>query len=82
MEKQIKSLRKYLGRVVKDIKKKARQALSQDVSLEDMLEKAKQLLSQTKASKNNLYSLHAPEVECIFRDKAHKCYKFGVKVLE
>ena len=26
------------------------------------------------------YSLHAPEVECIGKGKAHKPYEFGVKV--
>ena len=30
-------------------------------------------------SKNKLYSLHAPEVECISKGKAHKPYEFGVK---
>ena len=27
-----------------------------------------------------IYSLHAPEVECIGKGKAHKPYEFGVKV--
>ncbi|MBT5029518.1 MAG: hypothetical protein HOM97_14075 [Nitrospina sp.] len=27
-----------------------------------------------------LYSLHAPEVECIAKGKAHKKYEFGCKV--
>src|SRR4051794_33391582 len=27
-----------------------------------------------------VYSLHAPEVECIGKDKPHKPYEFGVKV--
>jgi IS5 family transposase len=27
-----------------------------------------------------VYSLHAPEVECIGKDKAHRPYEFGVKV--
>jgi len=29
---------------------------------------------------NKLYSLHAPEVECISKGKAHKSYLFDVKV--
>ncbi len=29
---------------------------------------------------NKIYSLHAPEVECIGKGKAHKPYEFGVKV--
>jgi IS5 family transposase len=27
-----------------------------------------------------VYSLHAPEVECIGRGKAHRPYEFGIKV--
>jgi len=29
---------------------------------------------------NKIYSLHAPEVECIGKGKAHKKYEFGCKV--
>jgi len=36
-------------------------------------------LAQQKQDKNKLYSLHAPEVECISKGKAHKRYEFGVK---
>jgi IS5 family transposase len=35
---------------------------------------------QGKHSKNKLYSIHAPEVECISKGKAHKRYEFGCKV--
>ena len=45
-----------------------------------MLQKAERLLNQTKASPKKLYSLHAPEVECIAKGKAHKKYEFGSKV--
>ena len=34
---------------------------------------------QTRTSKNKLYSIHAPEVECIAKGKAHKRYEFGCK---
>lgn len=44
------------------------------------LDKANRLLSQTKDSPNKLYSLQAPEVECIAKGKAHKRYEFGCKV--
>jgi len=40
---------------------------------------AKRLLAQQKQDRNKLYSLHAPEVECICKGKAHKRYEFGVK---
>ncbi|MFQ5687613.1 MAG: transposase [Candidatus Scalindua sp.] len=33
-----------------------------------------------KTSMNKVYSIHAPEVECISKGKAHKKYEFGCKV--
>jgi IS5 family transposase len=45
----------------------------------ETLEKVERLLNQTKHQSNKLYSFHAPEVECIAKDKAHKKYEFGVK---
>ena len=38
------------------------------------------LLAQQRHDHNKFYSLHAPEVECIAKGKAHKKYEFGVKV--
>jgi len=38
------------------------------------------LLKRSKNSKNKLYSLHSPEVECISKGKSHKRYEFGNKV--
>ena len=35
---------------------------------------------QKRDNKNKLYSLHAEEVECISKGKAHKKYEFGCKV--
>ena len=40
----------------------------------------KRLLVQLRHDKKQLYALHAPEVECAAKDKAHKRYEFGVKV--
>lgn len=78
MGKQIKKLKIYLGRVARDIERK----VSPDLKpfFQDLLGKANQLISQTKTSPNKLYSLHAPEVECIGKGKAHKRYEFGCKV--
>ena len=44
------------------------------------LQLAQRLLKQEKTSKNKLYSIHAPELECISKGKAHKRYEFGCKV--
>ena len=40
----------------------------------------RRLLNQKKNDKNKLYSVHAPEVECISKGKARQRYEFGVKV--
>ena len=37
-------------------------------------------MKQTRTSKNKLYSVHEPHVECIAKGKSHKCYEFGNKV--
>jgi len=79
MRSRVKKLRTYLGRVVRDIERKiARQVHKQAVFTQE-LGLAKRLLAQQKQDKNKLYSLHAPEVECISKGKAHKRYEFGVK---
>lgn len=78
MAKQVKKLKTYLGRVVRDIERKAGEEIKPFFA--DLLDKAKRLLSQTKNSPDKLYSLHAPEVECIAKGKAHKRYEFGCKV--
>lgn len=40
---------------------------------------AERLLNQEKKSKEKLYSLCHPEVECISKGKAYKKYEFGCK---
>ncbi len=44
------------------------------------LQRAERIRMQQRHSKNKLYALHAPEVECIGKGKARKPYEFGVKV--
>ena len=72
-----KTLHTLLARVVRDLERKAIQI---DPSLQDYLQRAEKLLSQTQKSKDKLYSIDAPEVECISKGKAHKRYEFGCKV--
>ena len=79
-KKQIKKLRTYLGRVTRDIERKALGRKELAESFASLLEMAKRLFSQKRDDKNKLYSLHAPEVECIAKGKAHKKYEFGCKV--
>jgi transposase, IS5 family len=49
-------------------------------ALTTLLARADQIRTQTRHSKNKLYALHAPEVECISKGKARNRYEFGVKV--
>jgi len=51
-----------------------------DKDLAELLQLSQRLLTQKRNDKNKLYSLHAPEVECISKGKAHKKYEFGCKV--
>ncbi len=44
------------------------------------LARAERIRTQQRHSKNKLYALHAPEVECIGKGKARKPCEFGVKV--
>ena len=72
-----RQLKTYLGRVHRDIVRKAGKI---DPELMQLLEQSSRLQAQTRDSKNKLYSIHAPEVECISKGKAHKRYEFGCKV--
>lgn len=38
------------------------------------------VLSQTRHSKDKVYSIHEPEVACIAKGKSHKPYEFGSKI--
>jgi IS5 family transposase len=79
--KMTRQLKTILGRVVRDIERKAHKLRGQiaDEPLRELLAMAQRLLAQTRTSKNKLYSVHAPEVECIAKGKAHKRYEFGCK---
>jgi len=80
MKREIKKLKNYLGRTVRDIERQIKDSLALQVEFTDLLDKAKQLLSQEKKSTDKLYSLHAPEAYCISKGKAGKPYEFGCKV--
>lgn len=75
-QKETKKLKQYLGRITRELRKKA--VVSEE--FEVLLCRSEQLLNQRKDDKNKLYSCHAPEVECIAKGKTHKKYEFGCKV--
>lgn len=76
--KEFKKVKSYLGRVTRDIRRQV--DLSKDAELAFLISQSEQLLKQEKSTPKKLYSLHAPEVECIAKGKAHKKYEFGCKV--
>jgi len=79
MHREVKRLHTYLGRVVRDIERRTAGQTAQQAAFADELALAERLLNQQRHDKNKLYSLHAPEVECISKGKAHKRYEFGIK---
>ena len=78
--KQVRKLKTYLGRVLRDIERKVSDSSEVQDRFASLFETAHRLLQQQRHDKNKLYSLHAPEVECIAKGKAHKKYEFGCKV--
>jgi transposase, IS5 family len=72
-----RKLKTLLGRTIRDIERKC---TDPSPTLTDLLGLAKRLEVQQREDKNKLYSVHAPEVECIAKGKAHKRYEFGCKV--
>jgi IS5 family transposase len=78
--KALRKLKTYLGRVIRDIARKTadEQALREVFARE--LSLARRVLAQDRHQRGRkVYSLHAPEVECIGKGKAHRPYEFGVK---
>ena len=79
--RELRKLRTILGRVTRDIDRKVRDK----ANLRDIFRKPLWLAERVRDQRQNqrgkkVYSLHAPEVECIGKGKAHRPYEFGVKV--
>ena len=77
MRRKLKKLRTWLGRVIRDLRRKVPHP---DVSLLSLLELYERLHAQQKHDKKKLYSLHEPSVMCVSKGKAHKRYEFGQKI--
>jgi IS5 family transposase len=79
--RELKFLRTRLGRIIRDIRRK----IEGDPALEDcfgpLLDLAHRVRHQEQRQRGpKVYSLHAPEVECIGKGKARAPYEFGCKV--
>lgn len=78
MKRELKKLRVFPGRVIRDIQRKL--TPSPEGWLSPLLAVAQWIYQQQKHDKNKIYSVHVPEMECIAKGKAHKRYEFGSKV--
>jgi len=77
MRRQIRKLRTYVGRLIRDISRKIPVI---DEPLKTLLVRADRIRHQQPTDKNKIYSLHEPDVQCISKGKAHQRYEFGQKV--
>jgi transposase, IS5 family len=79
-KREIRRLKTYLGRVFRDVRRKLTTRPEVAAHFAAPLARVERLLAQQRHDKNKLYALHAPEVACIAKGKAHKKYEFGAKV--
>jgi len=77
--KERKKIKTYLGRLCRDICRKIEGNEILKAAFDGIFEITEKLLTQTRTSKNKVYSIHEPHVECIAKGKTHKKYEFGCK---
>jgi transposase, IS5 family len=78
--REIRRLKTYLGRVFRDVRRKLEGRPEVAGHFAEALARVERLLAQQRTDKDKLYALHAPEVACIAKGKAHKKYEFGAKI--
>jgi len=79
--KALKFLRTRLGRVIRDINRKIDGRPELEARFAHLLDLALKVRLQDHRRRGpKVYSLHAPEVECIGKGKARTPYEFGCKV--
>ncbi len=71
-----KKLRTIAGRLVRELKRN----LGEHSVYTELIERFEAILSQRCHSRQKIYSIHEPEVQCISKGKEHKKYEFGNKV--
>ena len=77
----LRTLRTYLGRTARDIVRRIKGKPELESAFAHPLSLAWKVRDQRQTQRGKkIYSLHAPEVECIGKGKAHRPYEFGVKV--
>jgi transposase, IS5 family len=77
----LKFLRTRLGRIIRDVDRKIDGNPVLEDRFDPLLDRARRVRDQDQHQRGpKVYSLHAPEVECIGRGKARAAYEFGCKV--
>jgi transposase, IS5 family len=77
----LKFLRTRLGRIIRDINRQIDGDAALEARFAPLLELAVKVRRQDHRQRGpKVYSLHAPEVECIGKGKARAPYEFGCKV--
>lgn len=80
-KRALRKLKTYLGRVIRDISRKIDGNGWLDTRFARLIALARRVREQERGQRGRkIYSLHAPEVECIGKGKPHRPYEFGVKV--
>ena len=81
-ERQVRHLRTWLGRLFRDIGRKIAGHAEAEAAFARPLGLIARLLRRRREDRgrDKLYSLHAPEVECIGKGKARARFEFGRKV--
>jgi IS5 family transposase len=74
--RETRKLRTYLGRVLRNGE---RGKLTLSAKQAQVVSVARRILAQQRTDHGKVYSVHAPEVECIAKGKVHKHYEFGCK---
>ena len=78
--KQLRKLKTFLGRTLRDIRRKIEGDEALQEAFRVPLWRGQRVMTQKPRDPlPKIYSLHAPEVECIGKGKSHKPYEFGVK---
>ena len=75
--RKTRKLRIYLGRVLRNVERGKLKLLTQQTQVVSV---ARRILAQQRTDHGKVYSVHAPEVECIAKGKVAKHYEFGCKV--
>ena len=81
MLRETRRLKSYLRKVTADVMRKIgdNQGL-QTIFFETLMDAVRLMEQKNMPGWRKIYSVHAPEVECIGKGKAHRKYEFGCKV--